>query len=93
MKIIQHFICEYCGTEYTDETLARKCESYHIKPKKIEKITEKKYWNPVQEGMPEKASNRYPRRINVEMEDGSVWMYEMMRDYTRKKKAQNDKGK
>lgn len=67
MKIVERYICEACGTEYTDKERCAECEDWHIRPVKIE-------------GMQHVPVNRdaqgYPLSIQVRMEDGKTVEYE-----------------
>ena len=74
MKKVEHYVCDICGTMYNDENTAIKCEAHHILPKKVLiKETKKSAWIPVTQ----QASTfyKYPKHINVQMEDGSVCTY------------------
>ena len=82
MKPVQYYACEICGTEHSTEKLALACEKYHVLPRKIEKKVQKKMWAPYP-GATE--ADKYPSEINVEMEDGSVWTYEISKIYRAKK--------
>ena len=37
MKKVEHYVCEFCNTEYTDKGKAEECEKGHHKPVKISK--------------------------------------------------------
>ena len=89
MKVVtvQHFVCDYCKKEYSDEQSAMRCEAYHLKPKRIEKDM---VWSPMKEG---NESNRYPKKISIEMEDGSVWVYEKSKVYSRDVSAKREEVK
>ncbi len=74
MKKVNHFICEICGTMYKDSATAMKCEAYHILPRKIlAKEIEKGDWIPITQSA--SSFYRYPKRIKVQMADGSICHY------------------
>jgi len=78
MKPVQYYACEICGTVHQTEKAAAACEQFHVLPKKVDRRISKKLWMPY----PGAAEmDRYPAEINVEMEDGSVWIYEIGRRY------------
>ena len=74
MKTVQHYICEICGTMYANEKTAKDCEAYHIKPKNvINKANDHKDWIPITQSA--SSFYKYPKRIKVEMQDGSIQKY------------------
>lgn len=74
MKKIEHYVCDICGTMYNDENTAIKCEAYHVLPKKVLiKEIEKGAWIPITQSA--SSFYKYPKRIKVQMEDGSVCTY------------------
>lgn len=82
MKKVEHYICDICGTEYADEKMAADCEAYHVRPHKIHKSFDKRDWIPFKAAN-ESEAGKYPKRINVEMQDGSVWTYVKAKCYDR----------
>ena len=62
MKEITSYVCEICGTEYREIDDCKRCESSHIKIKKIEK----EQYN---------SLYKYPIAITVEFEDGKTIRY------------------
>lgn len=75
MKKVEYFVCETCGTMYKDQNTATKCEEYHVAPKKIlAKEIEKAAWIPVTQAA--SPFYKYPKRIKVQMADGSVCTYQ-----------------
>lgn len=86
MKKIEHYVCEYCGTDYAEEDAALKCEAYHIKPIRIEKKSiQNNFWTPYNEKRQSEIL-RYPLKLNIEFDDGTVWTYEKAKSYSEKKK-------
>jgi len=65
MKEQKLYVCEYCGTQYTEKSKALSCERNHHFPIKIK---DKRYHAA-------KCSNDgYPDRIEINFEDGkSIW--------------------
>lgn len=61
MKVVQRYECDYCHTVHRTEEDCRNCESKHV----CVAVIESKY----EEG------EKYPLRINVRFEDGSVRSY------------------
>lgn len=52
MKVVQHYICEMCHTEYADEKKAKKCEAKHAK----KLVISRKDYRPcsvIEDGFPE----------------------------------------
>ncbi len=77
MKKIPYYACEICGRVHQTEKAAEACEKYHVRPKKGMRNISKKLWP----SYPGPEMNKYPAEINVEMDDGSVWVYEIGRRY------------
>lgn len=65
MKELKLYQCEYCGTQYKNQSECEKCESNHIHPVKI--VGCKYHAN--------KKSKEYPDYITVEMDDGKNVRY------------------
>lgn len=67
MKIVEHYICEICGTEYDDKERCAGCEGWHISPIRIEEM----------QHVPLKQDPYgYPLSVDIEMEDGKIIKYE-----------------
>ena len=66
MKEVKHYICEICGTEYSDKSKAQGCEKGHRKPVEITKASYVSISN---------DRTGYPMRITVKMSDGSEHIY------------------
>lgn len=67
MKIVEHYVCEICGTEYDDKERCARCEYWHIRPVKIEGM----------QHVPLKQDPYgYPLSVDIEMEDGKIIKYE-----------------
>lgn len=66
MKELKLFMCDVCGTKYNDKRTCQRCESTHIKPKKV---LEAKYLPFTQN------AKGYPTRINIEFENGESVVY------------------
>lgn len=66
MKEVKHYVCEVCGTEYSDKQRCQKCEKNH---KKIKKIISEKH-----QGFSMNLQG-YPISITVEMDDGKELTY------------------
>lgn len=67
MMIVERYICETCGTEYTDKERCAECEGWHIKPDRIEEM---------QHVPVNRDAHGYPLSIDVRMEDGKTVRYE-----------------
>ena len=66
MVTVQKYRCEFCNTEYKNQTDAQECELNHVAPIKIKKT----------EYHPYKSDKcGYPKSINIEMTDGKVIKY------------------
>ncbi len=63
MVEVKHYICEVCGTEYADKTVAVKCESGH---KKGLTIVGARYLSISQD------ASGLPQSITVEYQDGKT---------------------
>lgn len=70
MKKVDHYICEICGTEYTDKVKCRECEKGHKEPQEFVKAKHL----PIT--MDETG---YPETIDVRMSDGKVMKYKKIR--------------
>lgn len=66
MKEIKHYVCEVCGTEYSEKLNATTCEGNH---KKIKCIKKCKY-----RSMRDDKTGM-PLKIEVEMETGEIVAY------------------
>lgn len=66
MKEVKHYICEVCGTEYTDKKKCTDCEKGHKKPVEITHASYVSITN---------DRTGYPLRITVKMLDGSEHTY------------------
>ena len=66
MKEVKHYVCEVCGTEYSDKEKCKVCESSH---KKIKAIISAKYYSFSQN------HKGYPSSVVVEMDDGKQIVY------------------
>lgn len=73
MKEVKHYVCDICGTMYSSPTIAEKCEQYHVKPKKISKEWNKEWYKAVTENT--SPFYKYPKKIKIEMFDGSIQLY------------------
>ena len=60
------FVCDFCGTKYTDKCKCEECEKGHKKPKKVKSS---KYVS-IFDNKP-----GYPTYIMVEMSDGTSQKY------------------
>ena len=60
------YVCELCGTEYTEEKKCEECEKGHKKAKKIEKCK----YSSIFANKP-----GYPTFIHVQMDDGTTQTY------------------
>lgn len=66
MKEIKQYKCELCGTLYAEKSECEACEKQHVSPKRIK----------VAQFKPRKVCAKYPPRIVIEFEDGTVCNYE-----------------
>lgn len=66
MKKIEHYVCEFCGTEYNDKKKAEECEKGHHKPVKISDCS---YSSCRSDG------TGTPLRVFIELDNGSVYRY------------------
>lgn len=66
MKEVKHYICEICGTEYSDKAKCQQCEKTHCQPKEIVKSKYIGYIN---------NQKGYPVSITVKMSDGTEQVY------------------
>lgn len=62
MKQIALYVCEHCGTQYSDKAEAQRCEKNHKHPKEIRKCRYHAIRN---------DASGYPSTIIVTFEDGS----------------------
>lgn len=66
MKEIKRYVCEICGTEYSEKITAQNCEKCHKRP---ESITNARYLSKAQNG------SGYPVAVTVRMSDGTHQIY------------------
>lgn len=66
MKEVKHYICEVCGTEYSDKNRANECEKNH---KKYIEIVGARY---LSKGQDVKG---YPDKLDVKFSSGEVVTY------------------
>ena len=66
MKKIQLFVCEICGTQFSSEKEAERCEKHHRIPKSFVK-SQYRCCNASADG--------YPDRIEIKFDDGKVLQY------------------
>lgn len=67
MKIIEKYVCEYCGTVYSLKEDCEKCERFHIKPSMITVVKHE-------------INSPFPCSMVVEMENGVSVIYERRKD-------------
>ena len=70
MKKVERFICEVCGTEYTDKARCGRCERSHKEPQKIVSAT----YRPITVD-----GTGYPEHLNVRISDGQTVRYKKLR--------------
>lgn len=66
MKKVEHYVCEFCNTEYTDKEKAEECEKGHHKPVKISKCKYISYRN---------DHTGVPFNVFIEMDNGKTYRY------------------
>lgn len=66
MKEKTLYVCDFCKTQYANKEECKKCETSHIKPKKIVSEIYKPF---------KVVSSGYPIHIHVEFENGEVRRY------------------
>lgn len=66
MKVLENYLCEGCGTEYSDRNLAEDCEKCHKQPVSIVRV---RHLSKGQNGA------GYPVSITVKMSDGKEVVY------------------
>lgn len=67
MKAITKYRCDLCGAEYFTESEAIHCEAWHHQPATFDD----KEWM---------FGNKYPDKLNVEMDNGVVCQYQYCRE-------------
>lgn len=66
MKEVKHYICEFCGTEYSDKNKCIQCEKGHNMPVSIDGATY----------VPIKCDGSgYPSRVHIKMSNGETITY------------------
>lgn len=66
MKKVEHYVCDYCKTEYSEKLACERCEKNHKTAKKIVKCNYLSFGQNI---------TGYPNRIQVEMSDGKIIEY------------------
>lgn len=66
MKTVEHYICEFCRTEYNEKAKAEACESGHHISKKIRHERYVAITN---------DRKGYPLSIDIEMDNGDIVTY------------------
>ena len=66
MRKVEHYVCEICGTEYRDKSMAENCEKCHKQPVAIHQA---RYVSKSQNGA------GYPVAVEIQMSDGTFQTY------------------
>lgn len=70
MKEVIHFICEICGTEYSDKARAKRCEMSHRHPAGINTSE----WRSIADD-----ATGYPQYVTVSFDNGKIVKYKKLR--------------
>ena len=71
MKEIKRYVCEYCGTEYSNKDNAKKCEANHASKAKIVK----EFFQPLSVDR-----TGVPVKLSVKFSNGKTYLFKRLQE-------------